>query len=71
MITGCAFKTQIIHAIILHDLKKTEKYLVICAKLRTFAAAFRVIAGRKIGELPVMLRRNDNNNRLIIKYKWI
>ena len=38
---------------------------------RTFAAAFRVIAGRKIGELPVMLRRNDNNNRLIIKYKWI
>ena len=34
-------------------------------KISTFAAAFRVIAGRKIGELPVMLRRNDNNNRLI------
>jgi len=29
--------------------------------LRTFAPAFRVIAGRKIGELPVMLRWNDNN----------
>ena len=29
--------------------------------LCTFAPAFRVIAGRKIGELPVMLRWNDNN----------
>ena len=28
-------------------------------KISTFAAAFRVIAGRKIGELPVMLRWND------------
>ena len=27
----------------------------------TFAPAFGVIAGRKIGELPVMLRWNDNN----------
>ena len=44
--------------------------LVYCAVLRTFAAAFRVIAGRKIGELPVMLRRNDTTN-LIIKRKWI
>ncbi len=29
---------------------------------RTFAPAFRVIAGRKIGELPVMLRWNDTTN---------
>ena len=28
-------------------------------KSSTFAPAFRVIAGRKIGELPVMLRWND------------
>ena len=39
-------------------------------KSSTFAPAFRVIAGRKIGELPVMLRWNDTTN-LIIKEKWI
>jgi hypothetical protein len=48
--------------------KKTPFYLVFCALIRTFAAAFRVIAGRKIGELPVMLRWNDTTN-LIIKQK--
>ena len=32
------------------------------SKSSTFAPAFRVIAGRKIGELPVMLRWNDTTN---------
>ena len=34
-------------------------------KSSTFAAAFRVIADRKIGELPVMLRWNDTAKRKI------
>ena len=36
--------------------------LLISRKISTFAPAFRVIAGRKIGELPVMLRWNDTAN---------
>ena len=37
--------------------------------MSTFAPAFRVIAGRKIGELPVMLRRNDTANKQTILNK--
>ena len=40
-------------------------------KSSTFAPAFRVIAGRKIGELPVMLRWNDTTNLISSLYKWI
>ena len=44
-------------------------------KSSTFAPAFRVIAGRKIGELPVMLRWNDTtnlNNKFNLSIKqWI
>jgi len=50
--------------------QKYEKNLIIQNKNCTFAPAFRVIAGRKIGELPVMLRWNDTTN-LIIKQQWI
>ena len=37
--------------------------------MSTCAPAFRVIAGRKIGELPVMLRRNDTANKQTILNK--
>jgi len=49
--------------------KKSVILLVICIVLRTFAAAFRVIAGRKIGVLPVMLRWNDTANIKRLKIK--
>ena len=41
--------------------------------MSTFAAAFRVIAGRKIGVLPVMLRWNDtaNNQKKVKKMDLI